>query len=90
MCVRSDSDEEYFMTNLSGSHFCAKCPVVVFDRAKVESAIEAVMRGKNKRYLIAGIVDLDAIPEEKKHLEIGCDENPLPLVKFLPSLKKVP
>jgi len=33
-----------------------------------------------------GIVDLDSIPEEKKHLQLGIDENPIPLVEFLPDL----
>jgi uncharacterized protein YecA (UPF0149 family) len=34
--------------------------------------------------MIAGIVDLNSIPKEKRHLEIGIDENPVPLVHFLP------
>ncbi len=29
LSAKSDSDEGKFMTNLSGSHFCVKCPVVV-------------------------------------------------------------
>ena len=39
-------------------------------------------------YIIGGIIDLDSIPDDKKHLEIGCDENPVPLVQFLPDLNK--
>jgi hypothetical protein len=87
LCAKSDSDEGEFMTNLSGSHFCNKCPVVVFDNDKVEQAAKLGIRGDiNLRYLIGGIIDLDSIPENKKHLEIGCDENPVPLVRFLPDL----
>ncbi|KXB08150.1 hypothetical protein AKJ55_01405, partial [candidate division MSBL1 archaeon SCGC-AAA382M17] len=41
---------------------------------------------KDVKYYIAGIVDLEAIPKEKRHLEIGTDENPTPLVPFLPDL----
>ena len=85
--VKSDSDEGEFMTSLSGSHFCNKCPVVVFDSDKVELAARVGIRGdKNLRYAIAGLIDLDAIPKDKRHIEIGCDENPMPLVCFLPDL----
>ena len=87
LIVKSDSDEGEFMTSLSGSHFCSNCPVVVFDSDKVELAAKVGIRGdKNLRYNIAGLIDLDAIPKDKKHLPIGCDENPIPLVQFLPDL----
>jgi len=87
LCVKSDSDEGEFMTSLSGSHFCEKCPVVVFDIEKVEQAAKiGIKSDENLKYLIAGIVDLDSIPKEKRHLEIGIDENPVPLVHFLPDL----
>src|SRR5690554_2211662 len=87
LCAKSDSDAGEFMTNLSGSHFCNKCPVVVFDNDKVEQAAKLGIRGDNNlRYLIGGIIDLDSISDSKKHLEIGCDENPVPLVRFLPDL----
>jgi len=76
------------MTSLSGSHFCIKCPVVVFDSAKIERAATVGIRGiKNLKYTVSGIIDLDSIPDNKKHIEIGCDENPVPLVPFLPELK---
>lgn len=84
LCAKSDTDEGEFMTNLSGSQFCEKCPVVVFDIDKVEQAAKIGIKGNiNLKYTIAGIIDLDSIPEEKKQLEIGIDENPVPLVKFL-------
>ena len=87
LAVKSDTDEGEFMTNINGSHFCNTCPVVVFDKKKVEEAARWVIKGeKNLHYLIAGIVDLNSIPEEKKHLEIGTDQNPVPLVEFLPDL----
>jgi hypothetical protein len=85
--VISDFDEASILTSLSGSHFCNNCPVVVFDSDKVELAAKVGIRGdKNLRYKIKGLVDLDAIPEDKKHIAIGCDENPVPLVQFLPDL----
>ena len=87
LLVKSKSDEGEFMTNLSGSHFCNQCPVVVFDNDKLEQAAKIAVRDKNNlKYFIAGIVNLEAIPEEKKRLEIGSDDNPVPLVRFLPDL----
>lgn len=89
VCAKSDSDEGEFMTNSSGSHFCNECPVVIFDTDQIEKAALLGIRGnKNLRYAVAGIIDMDAIPENKSHLEIGTDENPMPLVNFLPKLNK--
>ena len=89
--AKSDTDEGEYITNLSGSHFCKKCPVVVFDTEKLEQAAKIGIRGgRNLRYAIGGIIDLDSIPDDKKHLEIGCDENPVPLVPFLPELSNQP
>jgi len=87
LCVKSESYQAEFLTNSTGSHFCDNCPVVVFDIETVQQTAQLAIRsGKNIRYIIAGIVDLDSIPKEKKHLEIGCDDNPVPLVHFLPDL----
>ena len=85
--VQSETKVVELMTSLSGSHFCKSCPVVVFDSELLEQAAIIGIRGnKNLKYSIAGIVDLKAIPEDKRHLEIGIDENPVPLVYFLPEL----
>lgn len=87
LAVKSDTDEGEFMTNLTGCHFCNNCPVVVFDTERIEQAAKLGIRGdENLKYLIAGIVDLNSIPKEKRHLEMGIDENPVPLVHFLPDL----
>jgi len=81
---KSDIDEGQFMSNLSGGHFCHNCPVVVFEQETIERAITAGLRIKNKfKYDILGLIDLDKVPEEKKHLELGIDENPIPIVQFL-------
>ncbi len=89
IAAKSDTDEGEFMSNMTGSHFCESCPVVVFDSDKIEQAARLGIRGDaNLRYLIGGIVNLNAIPQEKRHLEIGIDGNPVPLVYFLPALNK--
>ncbi len=54
---------------------------------KVEQAARLGIRGdSNLRFLITGIIDYNAIPQEKRHLEIGIEGNPIPLVSFLPDL----
>ncbi|MCO6479687.1 MAG: SEC-C domain-containing protein [Phaeodactylibacter sp.] len=90
LAVRSARDKAEFLTNLSGSRFCERCPVVVFDSSKVEyAAIAGLKEETNFKYTVLGIVDLDAVPEEKRNLELGTDENPLPLIDFLPPLPSV-
>jgi hypothetical protein len=70
LAVKSDTNEGEFMTNLTGSHFCPNCPVVVFDNKKVEQAASLGIKGdENLKYLIAGIVDLNSIPKEKRREE---------------------
>jgi len=43
-----------------------------------------------EEYAILGLVDLDAIPEEKEYLPLGSDENPIPLVEFTNICSGVP
>jgi len=83
--AESSKNEGEFMSNMSGSRFCNDCPVVVFDREQTEKAAEYGLRdSKNLKYMILGIVDMDAIPKEKRHLPMGDNDNPIPLVEFLP------
>ncbi|MGK0389084.1 MAG: hypothetical protein ACI94Y_001820 [Maribacter sp.] len=87
---KSDIDEAEFMSNLSGSHFCHNCPVVVFEKETIEHAIKLGLRiGEEKsfNYDILGLVNLDAVPKEKKSLEFGTEDNPIPIVRFLSDSK---
>ena len=34
------------------------------------------------KFTVAGIVDLDSIPEDKRNKPLGDDDNPIPLVSF--------
>lgn len=88
--VISKNDEAPFITNAVGSSFCDDCPVVVFDRELVLQAATLGIRGEVEGYGVAGIIDLDAVPKEKAHLELGADDNPIPLVGFLPDKKQQP
>ncbi|MCB0596555.1 MAG: SEC-C domain-containing protein [Phaeodactylibacter sp.] len=90
LAARSEKDEAEFLTNLNGSHFCEQCPVVVFDSSKVEQAVISGLKDDSIfQYAIVGIVDLEAVPKEKRSLQLGTDENPLPLIRFLPELPGV-
>ncbi len=87
--VKTNKDEYEFMSNLTGSRFCSSCPVVVLDSNKIESAVKiSCPEEEDLWYLICGIVNFDAIPKDQKNQEIGTDENPMPLVPFLPKLDK--
>ncbi len=86
LAVRSESDEAEFMTNAVGSTFCQNCPIVVFDRERVEMAAKLGIKAKEKMmYSVIGFVNLDAVPESKRQMELGTDENPIPFISFLPS-----
>ena len=70
--------------------FCPECPVVVLDRKGFERVIGQIaeespdlgMSGAVS-FLVIGIADMDAVPEDKRHLPLGGDDNPIPLVEFL-------
>lgn len=88
--ANTNAEEDIYTTNDLGSRFCKKCPVVVLNIDKVEAAARVMVRGNDPQYLIAGIVNLDAIPEDKKEDELGTKDNPMPLVEFLPELNTQP
>jgi hypothetical protein len=33
--------------------------------------------------VVLGFVNMDAVPEDKRHLPLGEDDNPIPIVEFL-------
>jgi hypothetical protein len=81
---KSDIDEGEFMTNASGSYFCPICPTVVFEKEVIEKTVTLSLR-KNKWFEcdVLALVDLGAVPDDKKHLPFGGDDNPIPIVEFL-------
>jgi len=89
--VETNNKYDRFLTSLCGAHFCDTCPVVVFDCLQIEEAVKIFMKMEDGlKYAVMGIVDLATIPKEKRHLEIGTEENPMPLVEFLPPLDVKP
>ena len=64
-------------------HFCGSCPVVVLDRDEFERFVFlSVGDADGVDYAIMGIVDLDAVPPDKRNLPFDDDTNPIPLVMF--------
>ncbi len=77
---RTDS---FFIGNDMG-WFCARCPTVVINPEEVSEYLTHSLPHWNigAEFVVLGIVDLDAIPEQKRNLPLGHDDNPVPLVAF--------
>ena len=81
--TRRYGDVDVHMAGNDAGHFCGRCPVVVLDRGEFERFVGIVTRGSDHvRYLVMGIVDLDAVPEDKRGTPFDDETNPIPLVKF--------
>jgi hypothetical protein len=88
--AKHKNDYEPFMIGNDGGYFCSNCPVVVLDNQEFETMASFGRQSSSSfQYTVAGIVDLDAIPEEKADLPIGGDDNPIPLVEFLKKTHKL-
>ena len=84
LIVKRKQQIEPLTTLNDGGYFCPNCPVIVLDNEKFEKMASIGTRSsKPFEFTVAGLVDYDAIPEEKAHLPLGDDDNPIPLVKFL-------
>lgn len=64
--------------------FCVGCPVVVINGRRVREMLDNSLPhwDVGNEFCVEGIVDLDAIPEHKRHLPIGGTDNLMPLIKF--------
>lgn len=64
--------------------FCTQCLTVVIDPREVSKMLQYTLPDWNvgTEFAVVGIVDLDAVPEEKRHLPFGGEDNPIPLVEF--------
>ena len=92
LAVKTKKDVETFITGNDGGYFCSRCPVVVLDGDKFGEMVSCahdvggglVFRHHEKpslKFTVLGIVDMDAVPEDKKSEPFGGD-NPIPLVEF--------
>jgi hypothetical protein len=64
--------------------FCTQCPVVVIDADRVGEMMSIGKPGwrVGPEFLVLGIVDLDAVPQNKRHLQLGAPGAPIPLIQF--------
>lgn len=78
------NDAESFILGNDGGYFCSDCPVVVLD---TDTFAQTLPSGDSSslKCMVAGLVDLDAIPADKEDIPLGDEENPIPLVEFLPN-----
>lgn len=74
---------EFFIAGTDDGYFCARCPVVVLDREGfARFAAIGVRSADDLKFVVLGIVDLEAVPEDKRHLPFDEKTNPVPLVRF--------
>jgi len=85
-----------FITGTDFGWLCPSCPTIVINPEDVSKLLGfGVSRWDvGTEFTVAGIVDLDAIPPDKRNRPLGEDDNPLPLVEFSnlgggPSSKRV-
>jgi hypothetical protein len=90
LAVVSGREATTFITGNDGGSFCPECPVVVLDRKGFEQVIEDIVKERPDwgmsgalSYIVVGLVDTDAVPEDKRHLPSGDEDNPINVVEFL-------
>ena len=83
MVVRHGESIDSRIVGSVGGHFCTACPVVVLDRARFDDYAATSRAARTvSNYLVLGLVDLSAVPEDKRCLPFDEINNPLPLVMF--------
>ena len=78
-----NGEEDSLIIGNDAGSFCQKCPVVVLNADTIVKSLSCAIPKQRFEFHVAGIINIDAIPEEKKHLLLGTDNNPIPLVRFL-------
>jgi hypothetical protein len=73
-----------FMMGGDFGWLCPSCPTVVLDKNELTKMFKFSMPGWNvgKEIVVLGMVNLDKIPDDKKHLPLGGPGNPIPLIPF--------
>ena len=83
LLVRESGDVQPFIVGNDDGYFCACCSIVVLDyEAFAKSALAGNPSSCSFEFTVPGIVDLDAVPDEKLDVPLVDDDNPIPLVKF--------
>jgi hypothetical protein len=73
-----------FISGSKAGWFCAQCATVVINSNAVGYLLSQRLPHWNigQRFVVLGIVDFDAVPQEMRRLPLGSDDNPIPLVAF--------
>ena len=87
IAIRANGEIESVMISCEGGSFCPGCPIVVLDSQVFEEIISRNVQSRDVQsrdveYAVLGMVDLEAVPEEKWDIPFGDDDNPIPLIKF--------
>ena len=83
MAIRDVHDIHPFIVGNDAGYFCPQCPTVVLDGDTfAEFAQVSLGHDIDAEFTVLGLVDLEAVPEDKRSLPLGGDDNPIPLVKF--------
>jgi len=90
MAVRSGKEITTLGVGNDYGSFCPECPVVVLDRKGFERSVEGIVKENpdwkmsgDVSLAVIGIVNMDTVPEDQRHLPMVSDGNPIPLVEFL-------
>ncbi len=80
-----EEQDSYVMGDPDAGYFCINCPVAVLDEDVFEEMLRASIatyypNARSFEFAVAGIVDFDAVPEDKRDEELGTDDNPLPII----------
>ena len=90
MVTRRAGDLDANLVGNTAGYFCANCPVVVLDRDEFERfVLLAAGEVGGVDYAVVGIVDLDAVPLDKRSCPFDDEANPVPLVEFTNLGKKM-
>jgi len=87
MMFRSKSSTKPFIVGPRGGYFCPRCPSVVLDKEAFNDYAYVVSGMNDGKFVVLGIIDYDALPADKRHLQFGKDDE-IPLVSFTNLVKK--
>lgn len=81
---RGEEMTDSFITGSDMGWFCPRCPTVVINPEEVSKLLMQPLPHWDigEEFVIVGIIDLGAVTEEKRHLPLGDDGNPIPIVEF--------
>lgn len=74
-----------FMMGSDFGWFCDSCPAIVVNMAEVSKLLQHRLSHWDigKEIAVLGIVNLEAVTDDKRDIPLGDDDNPIPLVEFI-------